>query len=117
MKLLVCGGRDYEDVDGLYKFLDTTFDTSIVTHIIQGGARGADLFAGKYARDRGIQEVICPANWTREGKSAGFIRNHMMLNLLDKDDDYIVAFPGGNGTAHMVKIAKGRGYRVIVTTS
>lgn len=47
--------------------------------------------------------TVVPADWNKEGKSAGAIRNQHML---DMKPDGVVAFPGGAGTSHMIKIAK-----------
>ena len=43
-----------------------------------------------------------PADWTKHGKAAGPIRNQKML---DECPDLVVAFPGGKGTADMVRRA------------
>lgn len=100
MKVLVCGGRDYENSTAVYRALNTLPD---VTHVIHGGAYGADEAAGKWARDHGVQEVVCDANWDYWGKSAGFRRNKAMAAL---GPDLVVAFPGGKGTASMIEIAE-----------
>lgn len=45
-----------------------------------------------------------------EGKAAGPIRNQRMLD--DGKPDRVLAFPGGRGTANMVKLAKAAGVPV-----
>lgn len=105
MKILVCGGRDFTEIEFLYKFLDefqAKEQPESISHLIHGGARGADLLAGAWAKDRGIQEVICPANWQAKGKSAGYARNCAMAML---NPDVVIAFHGGKGTAMMIDIA------------
>lgn len=52
-----------------------------------------------------------PADWDKYGKRAGYLRNVQMLD--EGKPDLVVAFPGGKGTAMMVKLAKERGVRVI----
>jgi hypothetical protein len=52
----------------------------------------------------GIHEEGYPANWDRDGKSAGRMRNVHMLR--SGKPDGVVAFPGGDGTAHMIAIAE-----------
>jgi hypothetical protein len=47
--------------------------------LIEGGARGVDLLARQVALDNGFDVVEVPANWKRDGKAAGFIRNAKML--------------------------------------
>ena len=114
MKILVTGGRDFEDMKMLFNVLDEVhaFDGYIpmpngISLVIHGDADGADTLAGAWARNRGIQEVKCPANWDFYKKAAGPIRNRAMLGLRP---DYVIAFPGGTGTADMKKAA--RGYKI-----
>jgi len=51
-----------------------------------------------------------PADWSRHGKSAGPIRNRQML--IEGRPDIVVAFPGGKGTANMIKQAVEAGVKV-----
>lgn len=110
MKILVCGGRDYND----YHTLSATLDKyHVATHIIHGAAKGADSLAHEWAIGNGIQAVSCPAMWDYYGKSAGIRRNRAMLSLLSKaDGDFVVAFKGGRGTAMMMEFAKEAGFDV-----
>lgn len=116
MKVLVCGGRDYTDRDKVYQTLHDLYTGGKSGHneplsmVIHGGASGADALAGEWARLRGVAEVCVPANWKVHGRSAGPLRNHWMLELRP---DMVVAFPGGYGTAHMVKIARSVGIPVV----
>jgi rhodanese-related sulfurtransferase len=113
MRVLVCGGRDYSDREMLYEVLDRLHseESTRITSIISGMARGADSLAAEWAHnhfpDVNLEEF--PAQWHIHGKSAGPIRNQQML---DSDPDLIIACPGGRGTAHMVSIARARGYSV-----
>ena len=127
--VIVCGGRNYgynEDgsvntnaVERLHLVL-RGIDPMV---LISGGARGADFWAHQWGRDhRGSHSVEDPfrmrvfyADWSKHGNSAGPIRNAKMLEYL-KEQDYskaVIAFPGGKGTAHMVKIARDAGIDVI----
>jgi hypothetical protein len=109
MKVLVCGGRTFIDKHLVWDTLNEWNVENQFTHIIHGGARGADALAGCWAREYGIQEVRCEANWNRYGARAGFLRNAAMLAL---KPDLVVAFPGGVGTAMMTRIAREAGVRV-----
>lgn len=108
MKVLVCGGRHYTDREKMYKILYELVwcNDDLVIH---GNAKGADSLAGEWARAAGIQEISCPANWDTHGKSAGYRRNKAMLSL---QPDLVLAFPGGPGTANMIKLAKEAGVKV-----
>ena len=111
MKVLVCGGRNYNDREHMFSILDRIHQRSGISVIIHGAARGADSLAGQWAQARNIRCDTYPADWNRDGKQAGFIRNRQMLN--DSQPDAVVAFPGTAGTAHMVRIAKQAGYKVL----
>lgn len=111
MKVLVCGGRDYILSLHVWAVLYSIQAETPITHIIHGGAPGADTFASRWAMTtKGVQEVRCNANWDRDGLSAGPIRNKAMLAL---KPDVVVAFPGGGGTANMIAQAVAAGVKVI----
>ena len=108
VRTLVCGGRDYDDVDYVYQVLDRYVPHSL---IISGHAKGADSIAEMYADERGIPLKIFPADWDKFGKSAGYHRNAQMLE--EGKPDRVIAFPGGRGTALMVSLAQDRGVVVL----
>ena len=106
MKVLVAGGRNYSNLQYVFDILDAIGPSTV----IHGAAQGADRLAGRWAQERGVTCRPYPADWNRYRKSAGFRRNEAML---DKEHpDLVVAFPGGNGTAHMIRTARQRGYPV-----
>lgn len=103
MKILVCGGRNYNDKKRVFDYLD--YLSSISNEkliIIQGGAPGADKLAKEWAISRQKQFKEFPADWNTYGKRAGYIRNQQMA---DDNPDIVVAFPGGVGTQSMITIA------------
>jgi hypothetical protein len=51
------------------------------------------------------------ADWDANGKAAGPLRNQRMLEAFNPD--MVLAFPGGRGTADMVRKAKRRGVKVV----
>lgn len=106
MRVLVTGGRNYTDVERIYSALDALG----VTLLIHGGASGADTEAGRWADFHGVPCMVFPAPWAHHGRAAGPIRNGWMLEY--GRPDLVVAFPGGRGTANMVKQARDRGVEV-----
>jgi len=108
-RALVCGGRDFENVDLLYDTLDKFLGPIAV--VISGGARGADSLAEMWADERGIPVERYEADWGTHGKAAGPIRNQRMLE--EGKPGVVFAFPGGRGTADMVGRARRAGVRVI----
>lgn len=115
MRVLVCGGRDFNDYELLnrelneIRFKDTNRE---FTAIIHGAARGADTLAGEYAERHGMDVLPFPASWNKHGKAAGAIRNTQML--VEGRPDLVVAFPGGKGTSNMIKQAREAGVKVYV---
>lgn len=108
-RVIVCGGRDFTSVGRLSVTLTQLgFDLGDFM-VIHGDAPGADRMAGQWARVAGVPEVRVPAQWDTHGAAAGPIRNAWMLNL---QPDLVVAFPGGRGTADMVRQAKAAGVEV-----
>ena len=102
MKVLVCGGRNFND----YNFLKQRLDKGLgkINLIIHGAARGADSLADKWAKENNISTITFPADWKKHGNKAGFIRNAEML--AKSDPDFVIAFNGGNGTKHMIDLCK-----------
>lgn len=109
MRVLVCGGRSYADRDMIFSVLDKLKEDNNILEIIQGGADGADYYAASWAYARRQPCHRYPAEWEVYGKPAGMIRNRAMLSL---NPDLVIAFPGGKGTANMVKLAKDAGIEV-----
>lgn len=103
MRLLVCGGRDYGVTLSQRKFLYAELDRLKPSAVIQGGASGADARAREWARYHDIPCVTFEADWRTHGKAAGPIRNQRMID--EGKPDMVLAFPGGRGTADMVRRA------------
>lgn len=111
MRILVCGGRDYEDYDTLKTVLSSLQVTKgHFTAIIHGDAKGADKLAGRYAEMHNIPVARFPADWERHGKKAGPLRNKQMLAV--GKPDLVVAFAGGKGTADMIHQSKKAGVEI-----
>lgn len=93
----------------MYTVLDQNVDVS-KDIIIQGGARGADNISEQWAIEAGCANATVMADWDNYGTRAGPLRNEWMMRL---NPDLIIAFPGGTGTANMIKLAKEAGVEVI----
>lgn len=100
MKVLVCGGRDYDNWYKVDKTLQRLYTGTGEFIIIEGGAKGADFLARVWAVYNDIEYIEVPADVKKYGSpKAFFIRNQEMA---DMKPDICVAFPGGTGTADMV---------------
>jgi YspA, cpYpsA-related SLOG family len=109
-KVLVCGGRDYTNICKVYDTLNSLSVYGQIVEVIEGGATGADAWAGNWAEQKKIKHTVFLADWEKHGKNAGPIRNRQMLE--EGKPDLVIAFPGGKGTANMVKLAKDAGVQV-----
>ncbi len=110
--ILVTGGRDFRDKAKVDHALNDIDRANGITTLIHGGASGADTLAGMWAKEWGVTEWVHPADWAKHGNAAGPIRNQDMLER--GKPDLVVAFPGGRGTADMVRRAKAAGVPVRV---
>lgn len=110
MRVLVCGGRNYRDADRFGVVMNKLHDSIGISLIIQGGAKGADDLAYAWAHLNGVEQQQFDADWENLGSFAGPARNKRMIE--EGRPDFVVAFPGGRGTADMVKKARKAGVEV-----
>jgi len=110
MRVLICGGRDYSDVETAFNFLNGFHQENKITEIIEGGARGADSIGRQWGKANGIKITTCYADWNKYGRAAGPKRNQVMLEL---KPDFVIAFPGGKGTADMIKRSENASLKVV----
>jgi hypothetical protein len=84
--LLVAGSRGFNDYPLLKEKLDYLLQNQSgkEIHIVSGGAKGADTLAEWYAKERGYQMHVFPADWNRFGKSAGYRRNEQMHQFISQ---------------------------------
>lgn len=105
MRVLVCGGRDYDDIDHIWNTLyglEGVYGRFDV--VIHGCAAGTDTQAMMWAQSSGRKHAPFQADWHKHGRAAGPIRNQRMID--EGKPDVVIAFPGGRGTADMVKRAR-----------
>jgi YspA, cpYpsA-related SLOG family len=111
MRVLVCGSRSCKDFTFVSCKLGDLHELHPFSLLITGGATGVDSLATQWAQACNIEVLTYPAAWGTFGRMAGPIRNRKMLE--HGKPDLVVAFPGGRGTANMVKLAKSRGVRLV----
>jgi hypothetical protein len=102
-RVLVCGGRDFNDSDKLFEVLDEEHARNPFDLVITGGARGADWWGHYWAIKRGVPYKVFPADWINHGKAAAPIRDQQILD--DGKPDVVIAFPGGSGTDDVINRA------------
>lgn len=116
IKVLVCGGRDYQNRARVNQILNAAVERLDLTCIVQGGATGADLLAKEWAISRKLQCETFYADWRGQGDAAGPIRNKRMLD--EAKPELVIAFPTpgepNKGTNGMVRLAEAAGLKVHV---
>jgi len=111
IRMLVCGGRDYADKDTVFLELDAILADNVIDCVMQGAATGADHLARLWCLSREVDCLNFKADWDRDKKAAGPIRNQRMID--EGKPNLVVAFPGGRGTTDMVSRAKKARIQVI----
>jgi hypothetical protein len=113
LRVLVCGGRDYQDRDRVHIELNNLcgevsdaypLGDTVLTVIHGACPTGADALADEWAVGNWAMILPFPADWERYGRAAGPMRNEWMIKR--GKPDLVLAFPGGKGTADMVRRAK-----------
>ena len=118
---LVCGSRDNASPDEVNAALNAIKAKHGAFTLLSGACPhpewhkddsktgfSADMLAIEWAIRNGIMFVGYPADWS-QGKSAGPKRNQTMLMA---DPDGVIAFPGGAGTADMIRRAEAQKFTV-----
>lgn len=103
MKVIIAGGRDFNDYIMLKSVCDAMLSDITEIEIVSGTANGADALGERYANENGYIIHKFPANWQQFGKGAGYIRNGQMA----KFSDILIVFWDGKskGTKHMIDLA------------
>ncbi|MCY1363840.1 YspA, cpYpsA-related SLOG family [compost metagenome] len=115
MRVLVTGGREYNDRQWVWAVLDRVHARRPITLLIQGEATGADAHAKAWAIARGVPMPPSYPYMAAAGRRGGRVRNHRMLR--ECQPELVLAFPGHTGTAHMIEIARDAGVKVVVAGS
>ena len=115
IKVLVCGDRNWTNVDLIRRWLIRLKDSGY-TIVIEGEAHGADTIARNLAEEMNLEVLRFPANWKKFHKAAGSIRNTQMLD--EGKPDLIFAFhnniENSKGTKNMISQAKKRDINIIL---
>lgn len=109
LKVIVAGGRQFNDYERLKSVLDNIPKPFAV---VCGEARGADTLGKRYAIENGLKVHSFPADWDTHGKSAGHKRNAQMAEFAGA----LVAFwdNSSRGTKSMIELARAKGLKVVV---
>ena len=110
LKVLVCGGRDYADRQPLSDALSRLRVERGIAVLIAGGARGAERLP-RSGRRPAVSNASCIMRIGQYRKGRRADPKSAMLD--DGRPTLVVAFPGGGGTADMVRRARAAGIEVV----
>lgn len=112
VRVIVAGSRTFNNFSMLEHELMMYFKENQLhrsdVEIISGTANGADKLGEKFAEKYGLKLTKFPANWDKNGKSAGYIRNEEMAKYACAEKGILMAFWDNvsNGTKNMINLAK-----------
>lgn len=110
MNVIIAGSRDFHNYDTLLEaIVECQFPISTV---ISGGAKGADALGERYADEMNLNLKIFRADWEKNGRAAGPIRNRKMA----ENAEALIALWDGKsrGTKNMIETATKLGLLVYV---
>lgn len=110
MKVIIAGSRNIEDPRLVEEAIrDSGFE---VTTLVSGCAMGVDIVGIMWAEDHNIPILRFPANWSKYGRRAGFIRNKEMSEV---GEALIAVWDGeSNGTKNMISLMRAKNVPVYV---
>ena len=118
LRILVCGGRHFDD----YVLLEKTINGVIAEsgcegiEIVSGHCVGADRLGEIYAEKHNAQVKIFPAEWEKYGKRAGPMRNKQMVDYISGfENKIVIAFVSANtkGTRNTITLAQKANIQVV----
>ena len=121
LKLLVCGDRNWTEVQIIHDWLSAfnKSDEWLEITLVHGAAKGADSIAGEIAKSFAWNVKPYPAEWDKYGKAAGPIRNRQMLKE-NPDIDIVLGFhtnlKESKGTKDMLILAIQEGIEMHLIT-
>lgn len=129
LAMIACGDRNWTNKDLIHETI-IDYDPDVV---IEGQARGADKLSALVVEEINslceydtIKHIPMRAQWEKQGRAAGPIRNREMLNELLRWQELgyeicVIAFhddiENSKGTKNMLKIAEDAGVVTEIVTS
>lgn len=104
MKVIIAGGRFFNNYTLLKSTMDQLLGEAPEIEIVSGKAKGADSLGEKWAKENNIKIHEFYPDWDGLGKAAGYRRNEDMAKFANA----CVCFWDGvsKGTNHMINLAK-----------
>lgn len=113
MKVIIAGSRNFTYYNKLREYCDKILkNLEEDIEIVSGAAKGADKLGERYAREKGYNTKLFPADWDMHGKRAGYVRNKEMAEYADA----LICFWDGvsKGSKIMIDLAEKEGLKIRV---
>lgn len=113
MKVIIAGGRDFDDFDLVENAMSPLRRrVRLDMEVVSGRAKGADRLGELWAEVYRVKVIQYPADWDQYGKAAGHKRNYAMARYAD----VLMAFWDGEsrGTRNMIDTALREGLEIHV---
>jgi hypothetical protein len=115
MKLGITGTRRFFDYDTIEQDILAQFpDTTDITMVISGGAKGVDNLCEQFARKFNIPIDSHKPDYDTHGKGAPLVRNREIVEKCDILMGWPLKNPTSFGTISTIEYAKKLGKQVIV---
>jgi SLOG family YspA-like protein len=106
-RVVLTGGTDYADLTSIYEALDDAhrrYPDMVLLH--SGCQKGAELIAAKWAKTRGVTQIVFKPDWHVFKRSAPFKRNDQLIaaGLV-----LVIACPGSGVSENLVDKARQQG--------
>jgi predicted Rossmann fold nucleotide-binding protein DprA/Smf involved in DNA uptake len=92
-KIAIIGSRDFKNKQLLYETMESLCEKYTITHVVSGGAKGADTMGVQWANHKKIETIVYFPDFKKR-KRAYHFRNRQIV----KEADIVVAFWNGHST-------------------
>lgn len=102
-RILLCGSRDWTDLNALNRVLDHVGPDVTIVH--GTGVTELEALLAEETAKRGLPTVAVPVEWSKYGDNARNVRNRHMLGM---GIDQVIAFRldgPSPGTDHLIQLA------------
>jgi hypothetical protein len=79
MKLAIVGCRSFDNYQLLESTILQNFDVTSITHIVSGGANGADKLGELFAKKHNIETIIYKPDWKNMERAQAFYAIMILL--------------------------------------
>jgi hypothetical protein len=110
MRIIIAGTRTFNDFEFLKSEM-AKFRASLQKEspleVVSGCAKGADTLGESWASQEGLKIHRYPADWNKNGKAAGPLRN---VQMADNAEACVIFWDGkSSGSKHMIATAIAKG--------